>query len=95
MLNKKEFVRKLALKGYTIKDAEIITEDVLMTIMEIMAEGDGVHFVGFGTFYTAHRKGSKIVDPQGNERMRDDYDLPVFKSASSLRRAVVEGFVRK
>ena len=95
MLTKEEFARKLARKGYTLKDARIIINDFIETVSECLVEKEGVHFVGFGTFFVKTFKGQTIKTVQGSEVTIDDYDMPRFKPATSIKRAVKEGFIRR
>ena len=49
-MKQRDFVELLAAKGYTKKDAKQIVDDMIGTLMECLAEGEEVHFHGFGSF---------------------------------------------
>ncbi|MBS9778969.1 MAG: HU family DNA-binding protein [Campylobacteraceae bacterium] len=55
-MKKAEFIQAVAEKaGLSKKDATIAVEATLDTISEALVKGDGVSFIGFGTFSTAKR----------------------------------------
>ena len=95
MVKRKEFIDKLALKGYTKSDAATITDDFLQTIVEILVAGGSVRFHGFGSFAIANRKAKTGTNPQTGERMEiSGYKCPTFSPGKLLRRAVKEGHIR-
>lgn len=95
-MKQRDFVELLATKGYTKKDAKQIVDDMLSTLMECMAEGDEVHFHGFGTFSVIDVADRESIDMQSQERIIiPGHKAPKFQPGKSLRRAVREGFVRE
>ena len=94
MLSKKEFINLLSKKGYTKKDSEIIINDFLDTVTECLANGEDIHFVGFGTFTVKDMAEKRICTPQGEHKICPSYKAPRFTASSSLKRVVKEGFVR-
>lgn len=75
----------------TKKQTEETLNAILSTIGDILAEGDSVKLVGFGTFETKTRperrisvpgKEQKVVIPAGR--------IPVFRAGSSLKQKVEE-----
>lgn len=94
MIQKEEFVERLAAKGYTKRDAATVLHDVLLTIEEAMAEGESIMFRGFGTFEVRNRKAREGVSPQNGERITiPAYRTAKFTVGKVLKRAVMEGKV--
>lgn len=90
--NKDEFVRRMAKKGYTLKDCSQIVDDLFDTICEIMAEGDDIKFRGFGCFEVRDRAARTATSPTTGEKIK----IPASKAAhftvgSVLKKAVREG----
>lgn len=95
MLNKPEFVARFAEKGYTKTASNTIVEDFIDTMMEILVEGEGVRFYGFGTFNVRDVPDKKMVDFQTKEEVIiPGHKLPTFIPGSLLRNGVKEGFLR-
>lgn len=94
-MKQRDFVELLTTKGYTKKDAKQVVDDVIATLMECLAEGNEVHFHGFGTFSVIDMNDRESVDMQTQERIIiPGHKAPKFQAGKSLRRAVREGFVR-
>ena len=56
-MTKAEFVSQVASKaGLSKKDSTLATDAVIATITEVLASGDSVSFIGFGTFSTTKRE---------------------------------------
>lgn len=72
---KDEFVRRMAKKGYTLKDCNQIVDDMIETIREILIEGDGVKFRGFGAFEVRERAARTSISPATKERV----EIPASK----------------
>lgn len=92
MYSKDEFVRRMAKKGYTLKDCGQVVDDMIETIREILIEGDGVKFRGFGTFEVRERKARTSVSPTTKEKI----EIPAFNAVhfgvgSLLKREVKNG----
>lgn len=90
--NKDEFVRRMAKKGYTLKDCNQIVDDVFDTICEVLADGDGVMFRGFGCFDVRDRAARTTTSPSTGEKI----DIPAtrgvhFAVGANLKRYVREG----
>ena len=94
MITKEEFICLLAEKGYTKKDAKIITNDFIETIEECLGNGEEIHFNGFGSFFVKEMKEKRIRTPLGDEKICEAYKLPRFAPSAVLKRIVQEGFVR-
>lgn len=96
MLNKTDFIARMAAKGYTKKDAECIVNDVLNALMEVMVEGESVQFYGFGTFAVRDSAPREAVDMQTKERIViPGHKAPKFTPGKLLKRAVKEGIIRE
>ena len=53
---KAEFERKFAERGYTIRQSKKIVNDFLMTIADVLMDGEEIIFRGFGKFELRDRK---------------------------------------
>lgn len=95
MLKKNDIIARLAKKGYTKHDSEIIIDDVFDVIMEAMASGEDVQLHGFGTFCVRNMRPRDTVDYQTKGRIViPEHKAPKFMPGSTLRRAVKEGVLR-
>ena len=81
---KDEFVRRMAKKGYTIKACSMMVDDMLETIREIMIEGDGVKFRGFGAFEVRERAARTSISPTTKEKIEIPASKGVHFAAGSL-----------
>ena len=96
MLQKSDFIERLAKKGYTKHAAGIIIDDFVLTLTEILAEGEAMMFRGFGTFEVREYAEKEGTDPQTGERIKlPAHRAPKFTSGKLLRRAVKEGLIRE
>lgn len=96
MLQRDDFITKFAEKGYTKRDAAIIMDDFVRTLEEILVEGEGVMFRGFGTFDVRQRAPRESIDPQTKERITiPSYKAPHFTPGKLLKREVKEGIIRE
>lgn len=90
--NKDYFVRRMAKKGYTLKDCNQIVDDLFDTLCEIMAEGDGVKFRGFGCFEVRERAARTATSPSTGEKIKiPASNAAHFSVGSILKKAVREG----
>ncbi len=95
MLQKEDFITRLAQKGYTKHAAGIIMDDFIRTLEEILVEGESVMFRGFGTFDVREHAAKEGTDPQTKERiMIPSYRIPKFTAGKLLKREVKEGVIR-
>ena len=90
MIKKREFIDLLAQKGYTKKDAEIITDDFVKTVEEILTSGDSVMFHGFGTFEVKSHKPREGKGLNNEPISIQGYACPKFTAGKQLKRAVRE-----
>lgn len=92
-MNKKDLVAKLAEDaGTTKKDAEAVLNSFMDTVGQVLAKGDKISLVGFGTFETSERSARKGRNPQtGKEIDIPAKTLPKFKAGKSLKDKVDQG----
>lgn len=87
-----EFVREFARsRGYTIKDAEIILDDIVETIISLLRNGHSVHLHGFMDIETRTLKPRAMKQVQTH----DDIVIPEHTTVKliagkRLKRAVAE-----
>lgn len=90
-MNKEEFARRLATRGYTKTDAKQITNDVLETITECLVDGQEVAFHGFGTFHVINAKDRETVNMHTGERIVvAGHAAPKFAAGQELKRIIKE-----
>lgn len=91
-MNKTELIAKVAEKsGFTKKDTETVVEAVLDVIQEVLANGEAVQLVGFGTFEARERAARIGRNPQTGEKITIPAGkVPAFKPGKRLRSAVTQ-----
>lgn len=95
MLQREDFVTRLAQKGYTKGQARIIIDDFIRTLEEILVEGESMTFRGFGTFEVRDRAEKESINPQTKERIIvPSYRTPKFTAGKLLKREIKEGIIR-
>lgn len=89
-MNKNELISAVAeSSGLSKSDASSAVEAVFDTITRVLAKGDEVRLVGFGTFAVAKRKASMGRNPRTGEPMPiKASSQPKFKSGKGLKDAV-------
>lgn len=89
-MNKKEFAAELATTAKITKaDAEFITDNFLTTLTKVLATGESVKFVGFGSFETKLRAARNGVNPDTGEHIQIPETVVVkFKPGKSLKEAL-------
>lgn len=90
MANKAELIERVASKtNLTKKDVTATVEALFQTIEEVLAEGDKVQVIGFGTFEVRERAARKGRNPQTGEEIQIQATrVPGFKAGKSLKDAV-------
>lgn len=92
-MNQTELIAKVAKRSdNSKKDTKVIVDAVFETILEELAKGEKVSFLGFGTFSVTERAARKGRNPQTGEEM----DIPAtkspkFKPGKQLKDAVKQG----
>ena len=86
-MNKTELIAAVAEKaGLTKKDVEKTITATLETVKEVVAKGDKVQVVGFGTFEVRDRAERKGINPQTKEQITIPASkAPVFKAGKALK----------
>lgn len=90
MANKAELVERVASKtNLTKKDVTAAVEALFETVQEVLASGDKVQVIGFGTFEVRDRAARKGRNPQTGEEIQIPASkVPGFKAGKSLKEAV-------
>ncbi len=91
-MNKAEFVDAVAAKaGLSKKDAKGAVDAVLETLTESLVKGDGVSFIGFGTFFTTARAARTATVPGTGKKVQVPATKVVkFKVGKALKDAVAK-----
>ena len=86
-MNKTELIAAVAEKaGLTKKDVEKTITATLETVKEVVAKGDKVQVVGFGTFEVSERAAREGRNPQSGEPMTIAASkAPKFKAGKALK----------
>lgn len=89
-MTKADFVSKVAQNaGLTKKDATSAIDAVLATITEVLAKGDTISFIGFGTFSTVERAAREARVPTTGKTIKVPATRVVkFKVGKNLKEAV-------
>ena len=89
-MNKTELIQAVAEKsGITKKGASDAVEAVLSSIADVLANGDKVTLVGFGTFEVRERAERKGINPSTREEITiPATKVPAFKPGKSLKELV-------
>lgn len=89
--NRDKVIEKLSEKvaGLTKKDANIVLNGLLDSIMDLVANGEKVSFVGFGSFEARTRAPRAGRNPQTGEPIQiPAHTVPVFKPGKKFRDCV-------
>lgn len=90
-MNKAELVASMAEKSnLTKKDAESALNAFMKTVEEVLAKGEKVQLVGFGTFEVRERKAREGRNPRNPEEVINipASTAPVFKAGKALKESV-------
>ena len=89
-MNKSVFVAKLADDtGFKKADAEKFLDAFIANVKELMAEGDKLQLVGFGTFECKERAAKSGVNPATGEKIEiAACKVPSFKPGKTLKDAL-------
>ena len=90
MANKAELVERVAAKtNLTKKDVTAAVEALFETDQDVLAEGEKVQVIGFGTFEVRDRAARKGRNPQTGEEIEIAASkVPGFKAGKALKDAV-------
>ena len=86
-MNKTELIAAVAEKaGISKKDADAAVNTTLDTIVEMVAAGDKVQLVGFGTFEPRERSAKTGKNPRTGESIEIPASkIPAFKAGKALK----------
>ncbi len=86
-MNKTDFISKIAEDtGLSKKDCGAFLDSALSNIETAVCEGEGISFVGFGTFSMKHRNARKGRNPQtGAEIEIAAANIPSFKVGKTFK----------
>ena len=89
-MNKTELISSIAEKAeLTKKDAEAALKAFTETVEEVLASGDKIQLVGFGTFETRERAAREGRNPRTKEPITIPAStVPVFKAGAVLKEKV-------
>jgi nucleoid DNA-binding protein len=88
-INKSDFILQLMEIGYTKKDASMLVDDFLDTIIMNLMEGNSVSFYGFGSFDINLRKARSCPHMITREPIViDEHFVPKFSPGNSMKKAV-------
>ena len=86
-MNKTELIAAVAEKaGISKKDADAAVNTTLDTIVEMVASGDKVQLVGFGTFEPRERSAKTGKNPRTGESIEITASkIPAFKAGKAFK----------
>ena len=86
-MNKTELIAAVAEKaGITKKDSDAAVNTTLDTIVEMVAAGDKVQLVGFGTFEPRERSAKTGKNPRTGESIEIPASkIPAFKACKAFK----------
>ena len=89
-MNKTELISSIAEKAeLTKKDAEAALKAFTETVEEVLASGNKIQLVGFGTFETRERAAREGRNPRTKEPITIPAStVPVFKAGKELKEKV-------
>ncbi len=89
-MNKTELVKKVAAEnGLSQKQAAVVVDSVLNSVVDAVAAGDKVALIGFGTFEKKHRNARTGRNPATGKAMKfAASDTPVFKAGKGFKEKV-------
>ena len=89
-MNKTELISSVAEKAaISKKEADVVVNAVLDSIVETLASGDKVQLVGFGTFEVRERGERMGRDPRTNSPMKIAASkAPAFKAGKAFKDVV-------
>jgi DNA-binding protein HU-beta len=89
-MNKNELINKVAEKtGISKRETESVINEALDQVMDTLAEGEKVQFVGFGTFEVRQRATRTGRNPQTGETITiPSTSVPGFRAGNKFKDAV-------
>lgn len=89
-MTKADFISQVAqISGLTKKDAGAATDAVIASITDLLAKGDSISFIGFGTFSTTERAARTARVPSTGKTITVPATrVAKFKVGKNLKEAV-------
>ncbi|WP_288681620.1 HU family DNA-binding protein [uncultured Eubacterium sp.] len=90
-MTRTEFIKKISenIEGATQKDIAVIVDEGIETIVNAVASGDKVSFVGFGTFESVERAARTGRNPLTGETLQIPASRsPKFKPGKKFKETV-------
>lgn len=89
-MNKQGIIERIIEKtGKSYRETEMTVNALLETVKEVVAEGDAVQIVGFGTFDARQRTAREGRNPATGEALFiPAMKVPVFKAGKAFKEAV-------
>ena len=89
-MNKGELVESISQKAsVSKKDAELVLNAALETIVEQVSAGDKISLVGFGSFEKRHRQAREGRNPQTGKKIQiPAVDVPAFSAGKGFKEKV-------
>ena len=96
-MTKADFISIVAQNsGLTKKDATAATDAVVSAITEVLAKGDSISFIGFGTFSTTERAAREARVPSTGKTIKVPATrVAKFKVGKNLKEAVAKTGAKK
>lgn len=91
-MNKQELVKKIAFDAeVTQRQASVMIDSLINTVMQAVAQGDKVQLVGFGTFESRQRAAKTGHHPITGETLEiPATTVPVFKPGVEFKEMVAD-----
>jgi DNA-binding protein HU-beta len=89
-MNKKDLIDEVAKSTDMMKkDVAVILDGTLKTIKDVVASGDSVSFVGFGTFLSVERAARNGHNPKTGQVIKiEARKAPKFRAGKNLKNSV-------
>lgn len=86
-MNKKQFITEVSERtGIAQNTTGVILDGILETIGDILAKGESVQFVGFGSFELRRREARSGINPATGESIAiSASNIPAFKAGKRLK----------
>ncbi len=90
-MTKADFISLVAQTAGLTKDATTATDAVISTITDVLAKGDSISFIGFGTFSTQERAAREARVPSTGKTIKVPATrVAKFKVGKNLKEAVAK-----
>lgn len=89
-VTKADIVERIAKNtGLSRAESKVVIEEVLLTVVDTLAEGNKIELRGFGVFSTKHREARAARNPKTGEviKLAEKY-VPCFKASPDFNEKV-------